>query len=240
MLKSVLKRLLGEVLTGKLEYYLKPSLKESWGGPMNGQAFRRKIYEEVMERLPITAIVETGTFRGTTTEYFAASDLPVHSAEASPRFHAYSRLRLRQVGSNIHLYQGDSRAVLRSLVDNASVPKDYVFFYLDAHWEEDLPLREEVEIVFANWRHAVIMVDDFEVPGSTYDFDNYGNGKVLNMAYLAPLQDLGLRAFFPAAPADEETGARRGSVVLCVDAEVAAQLEASDTLVEHEPHPPLA
>lgn len=234
MYKSVLKRLLGEVLTGKLEYYLKPSLKESWGGPLNGQAFRRRIYEDIMDRLPIAAIVETGTFRGTTTEYFATSNLPVHTVEASPRFHAYATLRLQNAGSNIHLYQGDSRAVLQALSRDASVPKDHVFFYLDAHWEEDLPLREEVEIIFANWHNAVIMVDDFEVPGSTYAYDDYGNGKVLSMDYLAPLHALGLRAYFPVVPAERETGARRGCVVLCVDTGVAVQLEASETLVQYE------
>ena len=240
MLKSVLKRLLGEVLTGRLEYYLKPSLKGSWGGPMNGQAFRRRIYEEIMGGLPIEAIVETGTFRGTTTEYFAASGLPVYTAEASPRFHAYARLRLREAGAHVHLNEGDSRAVLRKLAADASVPKSNVFFYLDAHWEEDLPLREEVEIILDHWQHVVIMVDDFEVPGTSYTYDDYGDGKVLSLDYLAPLRPRGLRAFFPAVPAEEETGARRGCVVLCNEEAVAERLAGLGTLTEHATHAPEA
>lgn len=232
MYKRVLKRLFGERLIGKLEYHLKPSLKQSWGGPMNGQAFRRSIYEELVASLPLEAVVETGTYRGTTTEYFAASGLPVYTAEASPRFHAFAQLRLRGA-ERVSLYQGDSREVLRTLADDGAVPKDNVLFYLDAHWEEDLPLREEVEIIFKHWTRAVVMVDDFAVPGSTYAYDDYGEGKALTMAYLKPLNDLGLQAYFPSAPAERETGARRGCVVLCADAETAAVLDTAETLVPH-------
>ena len=233
MIKSIIKKLLGERAFGTLEYYLRPSLKKSWGGPMNGQAFRQRIYQELRANLPLQAIVETGTFRGTTTEYFAASGLPVFTAEASDQFHAYSAHRLRSLGAMVHLYQDDSRAVLRALAQDPAVPKDYVLFYLDAHWEDDLPLREEVEIILEGWDHAVILVDDFAVPGSTYAYDDYGDGKALTLDYLKPLGHLGLQAYFPAAPAEEETGARRGCVVVCADAEVEAVLDEAETLVRH-------
>lgn len=234
MSKAFLKRLLGDKLTGKLEYLLKPSLKESWGGPMNGQSFRRAIYEDLLASLPLKAIVETGTFRGTTTEYFAASNLPVYTVEANPRFYEYSRLRLRHVGEHVHRYKGDSRDFLRRLSGTESMPKSDVYFYLDAHWEEDLPLREEIQIIFAHWERAVVMVDDFAVPGSTYAYDDYGGGKELTMAYLEPLEDLGLQAYFPSIPAEQETGARRGCVVLCADPVVADALDKLETLVRHE------
>jgi len=233
MYKAIAKHLLGEDLIGTLEFYLKPSLKESWGGPMNGQAFRRQIFEELRGLFSFRAILETGTFRGTTTEYFAATGLPVHTAEASPRYYAFARRRLRDAGPNVHLHQGDSRAVLRRLAQDPAVPDEDVFCYLDAHWEEDLPLREELDIILAHWRRAVIMVDDFEVPGGAYAYDDYGEGKALTMDYLAPLRSSGLRAYFPAAPAEEETGARRGCVVLCTEPEVVARLDAARTLVPY-------
>lgn len=233
MIKQVLKRVLGPQAIGMLEYVLKPSLKESWGGPFNGQAYRQRIYAEVMERLPFKAIVETGTFRGTTTVVFAEQGLPVYTVEASPRFHAYARLRLRNVDEQVHLHQADSRVFLEQLARDDSMPHSDVFFYLDAHWEQDLPLREEVEIIFSNWERAVIMVDDFEVPGTAYTFDDYGADKVLNLGYLEPLAHLNLQVYFPAAPAEEETGARRGSVVLCNDSQVARVLDSFSTLRAH-------
>ena len=92
-----------------------------------------------------------------------------------------------------------------------------VLFYLDAHWEEHLPLQEELEIIFSNWNNAVVLIDDFQVPGTTYGYDNYGPGKALTMNYLKPLQHFQLSAYFPAAEAEQETGAKRGCVVLCKD-----------------------
>ena len=60
------------------------------------------------------------------------------------------------------------------------------------------------------------MIDDFQVaddPG--YGFDDYGEGKALIRAYLEPfmVRDK-LSLFYPAAPSSEETGFKRGSVVL--------------------------
>jgi hypothetical protein len=40
-----------------------------------------------------------------------------------------------------------------------------LFFYLDAHWNEDLPLAEEIDLIFSRSPCAVVMIDDFEVPG---------------------------------------------------------------------------
>jgi hypothetical protein len=186
-----------------------------------------------MQSFAFKAIVETGTFRRTTTMMFAEQGLPIYTVEASPRFHAYARLRLRKVNEQVHLYQADSRAFLEQLARDPSVPHSDVFFYLDAHWEQDLPLREEVEMIFSNWECAVIMVDDFEVPGTSYTFDDYGADQVLNLGYLAPLTHMNVQAYFPMAPAEEETGARRGSVVLCNDPQVGRVLAASESLRAH-------
>ena len=103
---------------------------------------------------------------------------------------------------------------MRGLANNEQFPKSKVFFYLDAHWGEHLPLKEEIEVIFTNWNAPVVMVDDFQVPGTDYGYDDYGPGKVLNMSYLEPIQHLQLHAFFPAAEAKQETGAKRGCVVL--------------------------
>ena len=59
------------------------------------------------------------------------------------------------------------------------------------------------------------MVDDFQVPhDSGYRFDDYGPQKRLCLDYLKPIENLGLQAFLPAVPSEQETGARRGCVVL--------------------------
>jgi hypothetical protein len=95
-----------------------------------------------------------------------------------------------------------------------------LFFYLDAHWNEDLPLADEIDIIFGRSSNAVVMIDDFEVPGDPgFDYDDYGPGKALNAEYIAPLAEKhGLAIFYPSVPSREETGRRRGCTVLCKSA----------------------
>src|SRR5207244_9216245 len=94
IIKSLIFRMLGGRNIGRLDYLLRRQSKNPWGGPFNGQNFRQRIYTDIMSRMDFRAIVETGTFRGTTTEFFAKSNLPVYSVEIDPRAHGYAVQRL--------------------------------------------------------------------------------------------------------------------------------------------------
>jgi hypothetical protein len=187
----------------------------SWGGPMNGQIGRQCLIREMMKVVDITAVIETGTYRGTTTEFlWHVTGKPVYSAESERRFFEYARRRFGQ-SDCVHLSHADSRLFLRRLANDDSVPKSNVLFYLDAHWGEDLPLREELRLITEHWTDPIIVIDDFEVPGdSGYGFDDYGEGQSLTVGYLQ-LSGVGdLAVLFPSLPSDLETGARRGCAVL--------------------------
>jgi hypothetical protein len=216
MIKDVAKRILGETALGWLDFVRNPNMPASWGGPFNGQKFRQRIFFDILYWFPVNAIVETGTFRGTTTAFFAATSLPVYTTEFHRRYFTYSKLHFLFNRNAIHLYRSDSRSFLRRLSDDPAVPKTDVFFYLDAHWGADLPLREELDIIFSKWEGPIVMIDDFCVPNSGYTFDDYGPEKALNLDYINPVVAAKrLSVFFPAAGASEETGSKRGSVVLC-------------------------
>jgi hypothetical protein len=215
MIKDIVRRVVGEGNRGRLDIFLHPDMKDSWGGPFNGQKFRQRVFFDLLYYFPIKAIVETGTYYGTTTALFGATCLPVYTAEIHPRYFSYAKMRFL-FNRNIHLYKGDTRSFLRYLSENSSVAKEDVFFYLDAHWEEDLPLCDELEIIFSKWRGPIVMIDDFHVPNSDYKFDDYGPGKVINLSYIGSVVSAHkLSVFFPAVNSSEETGERRGSVILC-------------------------
>lgn len=190
----------------------RPSLRAPWGGPLNGQSHRQQIIRDLARAIDFDEVVETGTYRGTSTEFFAhVFGKPVHTVEANPRFYEYSVWRLANYPS-VAVEQGDSRAFLRRLASRGGSDRT-TLFYLDAHWEQDLPLREEVEIVAAHWGRAVIVIDDFEVPGDAgYGFDDYGPGKRLTAEYLPDLS--GWTVAYPSAASRDETGVRRGCVIL--------------------------
>lgn len=231
-IKNRLIKLIGETNAGRLEYLAVPNRGQKWGGPFNGQRFRQQIFQDLISAFNFDAIIETGTYRGVTTKYFANTGLPIHTVEASQRYLAYARMNFRKCAKTITTYHSDSRSFLQNLGQTNAISGTQPFVYLDAHWYDDLPLREELEIVQQFWPDAVVMVDDFAVPDTNYGYDDYGNGKALTLEYLAPLAPTKLEAFFPAVSESEETGCRRGSVILGAG-DVANHLRSVPSLRHH-------
>lgn len=186
---------------------------------MNGQTARLEIARQL-----ITSnrdfIVETGTYRGTTTEWFACFGIPVATVEISPRFYTFSKKRLSRF-SNVKQYLGESTLHLKNMEAETARP----FVYLDAHWENHLPLSEELKITFDRWPQAVVMVDDCQVKDDpAYTYDDYGPSKAITEYYIRSVGLKNLRYFMPSVPGRHETGARRGCAVLAVDNDVANRI----------------
>ncbi len=229
-IKTVVKNLAGPKLLGIFDYFSKPEYKNIWGGAFNGQAFRCAIFEELCETISFNVIIETGTFRGNTTAFVANKQLPVYTVESDSRNYGYVLARFL-FKPRIHTIHNDSRAFLKVLAEDKDFPKDKVFFYLDAHWDKELPLREELDIIFATWRESVVMVDDFKVPRTKYQYDDYGEGKALTIEYLQTSQHSNdFQLFFPAKGDEHETGFKRGCVVLTNSPKCARRLSAMQTL----------
>ncbi|CAM2954213.1 hypothetical protein [Skermania piniformis] len=200
---------------GYSSYYVNRRVRSAWGGPFNGQEGRRAIFATLLDVVKPDLLVETGTFLATTTRFLARSGVDVVTVEGSAEYFGFAQaslLRCRNVESRF----GDSRSVLRALFDSPKYQQRRVLAYLDAHWASDLPLAEEIEIIFGRHPDAVVLVDDFQVPGDAgYGYDDYGPGKALIPEYIAPaLAAFDLVALYPTLPADDETGARRGCVVV--------------------------
>jgi len=201
---------------------------------MHAQPTRRAIVSYLFERLDIKLAVETGTYLGNTSNYLARTfKVPVHSSELVPRYHHAARRMLREL-PNIHLQLQDSRDFLKGLAARPELTGTVAFFYLDAHWYNDLPLADEIDIIATNWKQFVILIDDFKVPGDPgYAYDDYGPGKALDTDYLDPvLARHGLKAYFPTTPAAEESGGRAGYVVV-VQADAVAIANATSLLRPH-------
>ena len=141
--------ILGDVTIGALDYFRNSERGVAWGGPFNGQEGRQALFRELIDRCGPSVILETGSYLGTTTEFMAESGLPIYSIEYSARNYGFSRARLWR-RRNVRLRRGDSRAVLRTLFAGPlrTARSGSLFAYLDAHWNADLPLAEELDIVF--------------------------------------------------------------------------------------------
>jgi hypothetical protein len=237
-----------EILEGMVDFCLRyPQRADPWGGPFNGQTKRLELFLSMISACEPAAIIETGTYTGSTTEFMAkASKLPVYSVEAGRRNFAFARMRLIRY-RNVKLSLGDSREFLTDFIQKHSVryADRPLFFYLDAHWGEDLPLSEELGIIFQSLPRAIVMIDDFEVPGDAgYSYDDYGSGRTLTHDHIAPLlAQYQLTEFYPKVPSVADSGRRRGCVVLARDPKLVDALSRMSGLrksVSESPLLPLA
>ena len=186
----------------------------------NDQQGRRQIVAELVSTIDFTCALETGSYRGSSTLMLAEL---IHAAVASVECRARNQLfASRRLEPYPHASSelGDSRQFLERRLTGGSGP---AFVYLDAHWYDDLPLADELRIIANSGREAVVLVDDFRVnddPG--YGYDDYGPGKSLDSTYLSSVPEiLGWARFVPSLASAQETGARRGCVVV-VHPELAA------------------
>jgi len=228
--KSTVSRRIKPKYKAVLHLILEPFSRTSWGGTMNGQSGRISLFREIFTVLQPSAIVETGTFIGTTTKFFAKFGVPVHSVEADKGVLAVARINTRKVRNKVTISLADSRSFLLDFVGDSHISKSRIFFYLDAHWNADLPLADEINIIFDACRESVIMIDDFQVPGASYAFDDYGPGAALNGAYLDAIKRSDIYRLYPTLPASKETGAKRGCVVLCNDVDTLDRLSKLESL----------
>lgn len=186
----------------------------------NGQRHRKIIFRSLLRAFNFDAIVETGTYIGDTTGYMAKiSNLPVYTCELNKRFFSLAKMRLQDI-PNITFMLSDSRSFLKHML-GTDIANNKIFFYLDAHRYKSFPLREELEIICSGWKNFVIMIDDFLVPEDDgYGYDSYGKGKALSLDAISDVvSKFGLNPFFPALPSSEETGHKRGCVVLVREGE---------------------
>ncbi len=187
-------------------------LKKQWPGfgePLNGQEKRRNTIDLLIREFGPDALVETGTFLGFTTRHLASYGIDTYTVEISERYRMAARSALDDL-DNVTLFWGDSAKAIEVLGERR--PFNRPLAYLDAHWQDRVPLNEEIEALFSNWPDAIAAVDDFHVPGQPgYGYDVYA-GVPLSLEELRLPE--GTAIAFPAMPATEETGARRGTVYL--------------------------
>jgi len=193
---------------------LSPELQLCWGGPFNGQEGRLAIVAQLLAAVNPAAIVETGTYRGISTRWFADHfNGPVWSCEKEELYLIQARHRLRD-SKNVQLELADSRAFLRRLAPALDVERSSLF-YLDAHWERDLPLRDELRIIFSAQPKAVVLIDDFRVPDDPgYGWDDYGPDRVVDVSQLVDTIPRSAALYFPTLASSQETGAKRGCCVV--------------------------
>ena len=147
--------------------------------------FLRDRIFDLVQKMNISTIVETGTASGGSTVLFAQMVPTVIGIEISSDYIDLTRKHATDLGvSNIQIIQGNSPDVLRQIMPK--LPDDTIFF-LDAHWGDYWPILDEVDAITP--AKGVIIVHDMQVPGSAFKYDTYStvdkpSGQPLNYEYL--------------------------------------------------------
>lgn len=134
----------------------------------------------LMKKLGLTIFVEGGTYKGGTAIWASNEFEKVFTIENSDAMFEEANKNLQGIG-NVSLLKGDSREHLRTILRET----DNAFIWLDAHWsggktygeEDECPLIDELEIIFAQSKNFLILIDDARLfmspPPAPHDFQHW-------------------------------------------------------------------
>jgi predicted O-methyltransferase YrrM len=128
---------------------------------------------KLVKDLNIDCIIETGTFRGTTTAFLSETfpNIDIYTIEVDYNMYIQAEANLKPY-TNIKLLYGSSEKVLEALLPQLKDKR--ILFYLDAHWEEYWPLLDEFEAIRKTAKdNCCIVIDDFKVPFRQFQHDTY-------------------------------------------------------------------
>lgn len=138
-----------------------PSFERS---AFHGDRIYQLLVSTLIREIPIGTFIETGTFLGNSAGFVAISfpDIVVRTCELNAQFLARARRRLWRI-KNVEFYLDSSEKFIRKQVQCLS-PESRPLFFLDSHWYDYWPLRDELVAIAENGLACVIVIDDFQVP----------------------------------------------------------------------------
>jgi predicted O-methyltransferase YrrM len=183
--------------------------------PMNGQINRLRTAYLLSGILRPTHAIETGTYLGTTTQYLTSMVTEkTYSIEVNKKYIDVAKKRLSNEirASVVELILGNSKIEIMNILNNLDPSRHRILVYLDAHWSEYVPLKDEIQSLL-DWGGVFIaIIDDFMIPlDAGYGFDLYKNYRI--DASQVPLSEK-ISIWMPSQPSSSETGSKRGTAYL--------------------------
>ena len=142
------------------------------------------------------AFIETGANVGSTSRFMAQrfADMPVYSCECDPGAFALARRHLAP-HKNACIEQAASPAFLYAIHDrHPELCEQTNLYWLDAHgYGFRWPLVDEIAFLTSQLERALVLIDDFRVPGRPeFKYDVY-DGQVCALETIRPALHAGRR-----------------------------------------------
>lgn len=148
--------------------------------PFSGDVYLINTFFSLIKKYNINTVIETGTWKGRTTQLLSVMVKDVYTIEINKGF--YNKAEYLKDYNNIHRYYGDSPEILLFILKKI---KKNILFFLDAHWEEHNPLLDELQVISkSNLINPIIVIHDFYNPYTDFGYDTY-NGQIYNYEYIS-------------------------------------------------------
>jgi cephalosporin hydroxylase len=177
----------------------------------NQDTLLQETFTLLMEEHKPDLILETGTHRADTTEYFLSFGVPVISTEINENFYNISKNKLAH-DPNAILLLGDSAQILE---DNFHLISDKkIIAFLDSHFLNDQVLERELALFEKLSIKPIIIIHDFYVPGKDLGYDTWDGHRYDYVFYKPYLDKLyGGENTYTYSYNSEAVGCRRGVII---------------------------
>jgi len=121
----------------------------------------------------IKCVIETGSYQGETTSFLGENFEKVFSVEIDEENFKISTSRCQNL-SNTEIFKNSSEIFLERFLSSLENKYEPILFYLDAHWGDYWPIKDEL-LQISNFckDNCIIVIDDFFVPNRNFQFDSY-------------------------------------------------------------------
>jgi hypothetical protein len=153
--------------------------------PFHGNELHRHVINTLIEKCDVTSFVETGTYGGDSTSYIASKhpSLSVFTCEINEAYFKNASKKLKNF-KNVKASNESSEKFITRLVSEGVLGKLPMFF-LDAHWHDYWPLKDEVTII-GTLPAFILMIDDFRVPNCPWFESSSGGGGTIGVHRTQP------------------------------------------------------
>lgn len=213
-----------------IPFIRKDSYLDKWVvRPMNGQRNRLRTTILLCDLFEPDYVIESGSFLGTTTQYLSIlARVKTYSIEINQDFSRVAKTRLSEdISRNrVEIIDGDSATQLPIILEGIDSKDSCILAYLDAHWLEHIPLREELQSLLDWGGDFIAIIDDFYIPTDQgYGYDLYKNHRV-DVTHV-PISDQ-ISIWIPSESSTEESGAKRGTAYI-VSASLKLRIEGNSS-----------
>ena len=152
--------------------------------PFNGDYYISDEFLNLKYKFNLNVAIETGSCLYSTTIWLAEHFNRVYTVEINYEFAKYGQHKLC-LYNNVYYKIDRSQIFLNDILKNKITYEDNCIFFLDAHWNYNCPLLEELNEIcnIKSKTPPIITIHDFKTDNLNHGYDCY-NEKCFDLNYI--------------------------------------------------------